>query len=79
MTRASPPKLPRTPLERARRPNLGTQRIPKERYTSPRFAELEWERMWTRTWLLAGFESDIPEAGDYFTFEIGHESVLVIR
>ena len=53
--------------------------MPKDRYTSAAFAEREWERMWTRTWLLAGRESDIPEAGDYFTFEIGRESILVIR
>jgi phenylpropionate dioxygenase-like ring-hydroxylating dioxygenase large terminal subunit len=53
--------------------------IPKERYTSKRFAELEWERMWTRVWLLAGRTSDIADPGDYLTLEIGTESVLVIR
>jgi len=53
--------------------------IPKDRYTSSDFAELEWQRMWTKVWLLAGRESDIPEPGDYFTFEIGTESVLVVR
>jgi phenylpropionate dioxygenase-like ring-hydroxylating dioxygenase large terminal subunit len=35
--------------------------------------------MWTRTWLIAGRASDAPNPGDYFTFEIGPESVLVIR
>jgi len=79
MSAASAPKLPPTPLERSPRPELGTARIPKERYTQRAFATREWERMWTRTWLLAGFESDIPEPGDYFTFEIGIESILVIR
>jgi phenylpropionate dioxygenase-like ring-hydroxylating dioxygenase large terminal subunit len=68
-----------TPMERAPVPDLGTALIPKERYTSAEFAQLEWERMWTRTWLMAGRESDIPEPGDYFTFEIGPESVLVVR
>jgi len=53
--------------------------IPKDRYTSRAFAEREWEQMWTKVWLLAGRASDIPEPGDYFTFEIGIESVLVIR
>lgn len=53
--------------------------VPKDRYISPAFAQLEWERMWTNVWLLAGRASDIPEPGDYFTFEIGVESVLVIR
>jgi phenylpropionate dioxygenase-like ring-hydroxylating dioxygenase large terminal subunit len=35
--------------------------------------------MWTKVWLLAGRESDLPEPGDYFTFEIGPESVLILR
>ena len=61
----------RTPMERAPVPDLGTGPIPKERYTSAAFAGLEWQRMWTRVWLMAGRESDIPEPGDYFTFEIG--------
>ena len=73
---ASPLK---TPMERAPVPDLGTDPIPKERYTSAEFARLEWERMWTRVWLLAGRASDIPEPGDYFTFEIGHESIVVVR
>ena len=49
-------KLPPTPIERAPRPALGTEPIPKERYTSPAFAEREWGQLWTRAWLLAGFE-----------------------
>jgi phenylpropionate dioxygenase-like ring-hydroxylating dioxygenase large terminal subunit len=79
MTAASKLKLPRTPLDRMPRPELGTQLVSKERYTSADFAQREWDRMWTKTWLLAGFESDIPEPGDYFTFDVGTESVLVIR
>jgi phenylpropionate dioxygenase-like ring-hydroxylating dioxygenase large terminal subunit len=66
-------------MERAPLPELGNEPIPKQRYTSPEFARREWERMWTRVWLLAGRESDIPEPGDYFTFEIGPESILVVR
>jgi phenylpropionate dioxygenase-like ring-hydroxylating dioxygenase large terminal subunit len=70
---------PRTPMGRAPVPALGHELIPKERYTSPDYARREWERMWQRVWLLAGRESDIPKPGDYLTFEIGTESVLVIR
>lgn len=68
-----------TPMEKAPEPDLEFVPIPKERYTSAEFARREWERMWTRVWLLAGRESDIPAAGDYFTFEIGPESILVVR
>ena len=66
-------------MERAPVPDLGTERIPKERYTSAAFAEREWEKLWTKVWLMTGRESDIPEPGDYYTFEIGRESILVIR
>ena len=69
----------RTPMERAPIPELGTARIPKERYTSQEFAEREWEKLWSKVWLLAGRASDAPEPGDYFSFEIGPESILVIR
>jgi len=66
-------------MERAPAPLLGSDPIPKDRYTSREFAQREWEKMWCRVWLMAGRESDIPDAGDYFTFEIGPESILVIR
>ena len=68
-----------TPMERAPTPDLEYVPIPKERYTTAEFARREWEGMWTKVWLMAGRESDIPEPGDYFTYEIGTESILVIR
>lgn len=66
-------------MEKAPEPDLEYAPIPKDRYTGKAFAQLEWDRMWTRVWLLAGRESDAPEPGDYFTFDIGPESILVIR
>ncbi len=68
-----------TPTEKAPEPVLGTELIPKERYTSKEYMELEWERMWTRVWNMAGRESDIPNVGDYFTTELGPESFLIVR
>ncbi len=68
-----------TPMMRAPTPDLGTELIPKQRYTSDVYARLERERLWNRTWLLAGFERDVPESGDYLTYEIGTESILVVR
>jgi len=66
-------------MERAPVPELGTEPIPKERYTSASFAQREWEGLWTKLWLCAGRASDVPEPGDYMTFEIGSESILLIR
>ena len=39
----------------------------------------EWERLWTRTWLIAGVVSDLPEAGDYLSFDVGRENFVVTR
>jgi phenylpropionate dioxygenase-like ring-hydroxylating dioxygenase large terminal subunit len=60
-------------------PDLGHALIPKERYTSADFMKLEWERLWTKVWLLGGRGVDIPEPGDYIATEIGRESVLIVR
>ena len=68
-----------TPLEKSPEPDLGTGTIPKERYTDAAFARLEWERMWTRVWLLAGREADVARPGEWLTFEIGPESIIVAR
>lgn len=57
----------------------GTEPLDPYRYNSKDFMDLEWERMWTRVWLIAGVESDIPESGDYLLFKIRHEEILVVR
>ncbi len=72
-------KLGMTPLEKAVEPELGSQRISTNSYFEPRYLELEAERLWAKTWLLAGPLCDVRESGDYFVFETGTESVLVCR
>lgn len=49
------------------------------RYYARDFMDTEWERLWTRVWLIGGIESDIPDAGDYTVFRIGRESILLVR
>ena len=41
--------------------------------------QLEWDRMWTKVWNVAGRLQDVPEVGDYFTTELGKESLLIVR
>ena len=57
----------------------GEEIFTPERYTSTEYTELEWERMWTRTWTLAGLVADIPNVGDYFKYDLGRESFIVVR
>lgn len=54
-------------------------RIPKERYFSPEYMRREWDRMWTRVWLLGAHSADLPAPGAFVTAEIGRESVLIVR
>ncbi len=78
--RSDPEKHPGgTPLAKSPRIDLGTEVIPKERYTSEEFMELEWEKIWTKTWLLGCREDQIPEPGDFICTNIGRESVLIVR
>lgn len=69
----------RTPAEKAPEPVLGHGIIAKERYTSTAFMKLEWERVWTRAWNCAGRLQDLKDPGDYFTTELGTESILIVR
>ena len=57
----------------------GLEIMDPARYYSKEFMALEWECLWTRTWLIAGIETDIPEAGDYTLYRLKHESVIVVR
>lgn len=72
-------KHPFTPAEKAPEPSLGTERIPVDRYTDPAYLALEDDRIWSKTWLLAGVEADVAEPGDYFVFDNLRESILVTR
>ncbi len=60
-------------------PGIPITPIPKRRYTSKKFMELEWERLWTKIWHVTGRERAIPNPGDYYTWELGHESFIIVR
>ncbi|MDB5968695.1 MAG: aromatic ring-hydroxylating dioxygenase subunit alpha [Hydrocarboniphaga sp.] len=49
------------------------------RYIDPAFAKLEFEKMWTRVWQVAARLDEIPEAGDYTVYNIGDQSVMLVR
>jgi len=53
--------------------------IPKERYLSRDFLDVELDRVWSRIWQVAGREEEFPAPGDFLEYEIGDESVLVVR
>jgi phenylpropionate dioxygenase-like ring-hydroxylating dioxygenase large terminal subunit len=53
--------------------------IPAERYTSNEFARREFEAVFMHSWHLVCRDQDIPDVGDYLEFELGDQSVLVVR
>lgn len=61
------------------RPDNGTARPDPERYYSRAFWDAEWDHVFTKVWLLAGVESDIPDEGDWLRYDIGSESFVVVR
>ncbi|MEQ8800917.1 aromatic ring-hydroxylating oxygenase subunit alpha [Haliea sp.] len=74
------PDAPAESLE-SKQPELdnGVDIASKEGYFSREYMALEWDKVWTRSWLIAGVEADIPRVGDYFLFAIGDESIIVTR
>lgn len=54
-------------------------RVHRSVYADPAIFELEMERVFGRAWLILGHESQVREAGDYFTTRMGKEPVIVTR
>ena len=68
------------PALRAEAPRfLGDADIPYSNYTSPEFARAEYEKLWPRVWQWACREEHIPQPGDYYVYDIGELSALVVR
>ena len=53
--------------------------VPRARYTSERFAALEFERLWARVWQVACREEEVADVGDFCEYLIGDQSILVVR
>lgn len=48
-------------------------------YVDPAVFALEEERIFRRTWLYVGHESEVPRAGDYLLARLGPEEVILVR
>lgn len=53
--------------------------LPRDFYLDKDIFEEDVRRVFHSNWLFAGHSCEIPESGDYFTFEVGDESLLILR
>jgi len=53
--------------------------IPTARYLDPELFELERQRLWSKTWLYAGFANELPQAGSFKLWENAGISVILVR
>jgi nitrite reductase/ring-hydroxylating ferredoxin subunit len=53
--------------------------VPKERYYSREFFELEKKYLWPFTWQMAAREEELPNPGDYVEYQILDKSILIVR
>jgi phenylpropionate dioxygenase-like ring-hydroxylating dioxygenase large terminal subunit len=59
--------------------NLRGDPITGDRFYSKKFAQAEWDHLWTKIWHIAGRLAEMPEAGDYVVHHFMRESVICIR
>ncbi len=53
--------------------------FPVEAYISEEYAHAEGDRLWAKVWQHVGRVEEIPEVGNYITYDIGNDSILIVR
>lgn len=71
--------LTRDARARLAAPTADGTALPNACYTSGAWLALERERLFARTWMLAGFAHDIPEPGDACPVEVAGMPILLLR
>jgi len=53
--------------------------VHRDVYIDAEVFELEMERLWSRTWVYVGHDSQVPGVGDYATAEVAGRPVILVR
>lgn len=53
--------------------------FPVEAYISEEYARAERDKLWPKVWQHAARLEEIPNVGDFVTYEIGRQSVIIVR
>src|SRR5690348_12803075 len=64
---------------RALRGLVQDDRVHRDVYADQEVFQLEMERLWSRTWIYVGHESQVPNAGDYITVDVAAKPVIMVR
>lgn len=57
----------------------GDEDLPYHVYTSEDYAQAEYDHMWSRTWQWACHLDHVPEPGDFFVYDVGPHSALIVH
>ena len=52
---------------------------PVDAFISRDYAAAEDELLWSKVWQMAGRVEEVPEVGDFVTYDIGDESIVIVR
>ena len=66
-------------LEAAGRPFESARGMPPAVYTSPEFLSRELEAIFAKEWMCVGRSSRLARSGDYMTYELAGQPVVVVR
>ena len=58
---------------------VGDEDVPYTNYTSEAYAAAEFAHVWAKTWQWACHVDHIPEPGDYYVYDVGPWSALIVR
>ncbi|MFT5705152.1 MAG: phenylpropionate dioxygenase-like ring-hydroxylating dioxygenase large terminal subunit [Shewanella sp.] len=58
---------------------LGSESISTEVFTSKKYAQKEYEMMWSKVWQMACREDELQGEGSHHLYEIGHHSFIIVR
>jgi Rieske 2Fe-2S family protein len=48
-------------------------------YTNQEIFEHEWRYIWRKYWLYAGTTAEIPKPGDFFTWQLQKDNIIIVR
>lgn len=53
--------------------------LPRDFYTSAALYQRDLDKVWGKNWIWVGHSNQVANVGDYFLFDFGFESVIIVR